>query len=620
MSHEFQQWSQHVVRLHRAMIDLRAQADFLGIERPDASEWFALLERKLLPQMADEPWLIVAVVGGTNIGKSVVFNHLAGENASGVSPLAAGTKHPVCLVPEQFAEQATLSRLFPGFELRPWSSSEDPLAAAEADLLFWRQGKNVPRRLLLLDTPDVDSDAPVNWRRADHIRQTADVLIAVLTQQKYNDAAVKRFFRAAAEAQKPIIAVFNQCDLTDDREFWPLWLETFRHETGAEIELVYVIPYDRQASSRLELSFYPAGKDGRHLSETPGSLREDLASLRFDAIKLSTLEGALAEVLDESAGAGAYLNAVRSASGQFRSAAETLGSAEMARVAWPSLPSDLLIDEIRGWWDENRTGWSRGLHGFYRKLGSGITWPVRKAWSAMTGPERDPIQEFQRRERAAVVRSVEAMISELERLAKVGNAMLRPRLEKLLTGASRANLLARVEAAHAELPAIDEHFRQVVRNELDTWSKGNPKATAILRRLDQAVALARPAITVSLAVSGWMVAGGLVHDAAVQAAGHTAGQIATEAAITGGITSGGEALVDTTGAGLRRAAAQLFRRLQDEYAASRAAWLAGWLEREFLGELLDDLQTGASASASDAFAAAEDAMGALRALRAATPG
>ena len=44
------------------------------------------------------------------------------------------------------------------------------------------------------------------------------MLVAVLTQQKYNDAAVKQFFRAAVEADKPIIVVFNQCELEADRD------------------------------------------------------------------------------------------------------------------------------------------------------------------------------------------------------------------------------------------------------------------------------------------------------------------------------------------------------------------------------------------------------------------
>ena len=136
----------------------------------------------------------------------------------------------------------------------------------------------MPPRLLLLDTPDIDSDAPVNWQLADIIRQASDVLIAVLTQQKYNDAAVKQFFRKAAEADKPIIVLFNQVDLVADREYWPLWLDTFAEEDGARPELVYVVPYDRRATATLELPFYPVGATGRELSKPAGSLRDDLGT------------------------------------------------------------------------------------------------------------------------------------------------------------------------------------------------------------------------------------------------------------------------------------------------------------------------------------------------------
>ena len=133
----------------------------------------------------------------------------------------------MCLVPPQLADPSLLARLFEPFDLHAWHSPDDPLGDSSENRLFWRVGQTMPPRLLLLDAPDVDSDAAVNWQRARAIRQAADVLVAVLTQQKYNDAAVKQFFRAAVEADKPIIVVFNQCDLDADREYWPRWLETF---------------------------------------------------------------------------------------------------------------------------------------------------------------------------------------------------------------------------------------------------------------------------------------------------------------------------------------------------------------------------------------------------------
>ena len=51
-----------------------------------------LLRQKLVPQLGAEAWLVVAVVGGTNIGKSVVFNHLAGCRASASESTGFGDK------------------------------------------------------------------------------------------------------------------------------------------------------------------------------------------------------------------------------------------------------------------------------------------------------------------------------------------------------------------------------------------------------------------------------------------------------------------------------------------------------------------------------------------------
>ena len=95
----YQSFAAEVQRLDRALAALEPQAAAAGVAPPAGQEWFDLLRNKLLPQLDLPPLLVVAIVGGTNIGKSVIFNHLAGEVASASSPLAAGTKHPVCLVP-----------------------------------------------------------------------------------------------------------------------------------------------------------------------------------------------------------------------------------------------------------------------------------------------------------------------------------------------------------------------------------------------------------------------------------------------------------------------------------------------------------------------------------------
>lgn len=607
MTADFATLAAQVRQLDRGLAALGPLASALGVPAPEHEDWFELLHYKLLPQLELGAILVVGIVGGTNIGKSVLFNHLAGEMASGVSPLAAGTKHPVCLVPSALDDAGLMARLFAGFHLQAWHSADDPLQESEESLLFWRTGANVPERLFLLDAPDVDSDAKVNWQRARLIRQSADVLVAVLTQQKYNDAAVKQFFREAVEADKPIIVVFNQCDLEADRDYWPQWLATFASETGAEPDLVYIVPYDRTAANDLRLPFFFVGRDGRRPLGEPSSLRAELAALRFDEIKIRTLRGALGRVLDPQQGAARHLEQIRAAAGQYEAAHAALIATEMARVAWPTLPPSVLVEEIRTWWDTARSPWSRSVHGFYRTLGQGMLWPIRKAWEMVT-PSVEPLLAFRQREREAILLAVEKMLDELERLSQVGNDTLRPFLLELLSGHARTRLLQRVQQAHEALPAVDDDYRVFLGKELDAWKAENPRALGFLRSLDNVVAVARPAITVSLVISGWVVAGGLVEQAALHAAGHTAGNLATEAAITGGIAGGGEALVSTTSEGVRHAAGRLFGRLQARYAQQRAAWLAAWLEQELLGDLLSTLHRGADIPQAAAFRQVEQSL------------
>lgn len=627
MNSDFATWARHVGALRGALEGLARQAQALGAPDPAGQPWYDLLRHKLGPQLELPPMLIAAVVGGTNIGKSLLFNQLAGEVASTVSPLAAGTRHPVCLTPADAADPELLGRLFEPFTLRAWSGADDALADTTDNLLFWRVGRNVPARLLLLDTPDVDSDAMANWQRARAIRETADVLIAVLTQQKYNDAAVKQFFREAAAADKPVIIVFNQVDLEGDGPYWPMWLETFTRETGVRGDLVYVVPYDRQAAAELRLPVYSVGCDGRTPPGSAGNLREELARLHFDSIKIRTFRGAIQRVLDRQHGAGAYLDAIRLAAGGFSAAGASLSEALRTRIDWPTLPSRILVDEIRTWWDADRSPFSRNVHGLYRVVGQGLTWPVRKAWQRVAGPPGDPLADFRQRERQTVLLAVERLLGELERLAELGNTTLQPRLRQVLSGHSRQELLVRVQAAHEQLPAVDDDYRDYLRRELDVWKESNPSVVGLLRKLDFVLALARPAITVTLAASGWLVAGGVVGhvatetmqqtashlatEAAQQAAGHTAGHLATELLITGGVTGGGEVMVGGAVGGIRGTAARLLFHLQERYTQQRAQWLEQWLHRELLGSLIDELRTGAAVPDSPAFRAVETALAAL---------
>ena len=603
-------------RLCRALDAFAPTAGSLQLPPLAGREWHEVLTRKLKPQLGDESFLVAAVVGGTNIGKSVVFNHVAGFRASATSPLASGTRHPTCLAPAGFATRHDLSQLFSGFAITPWERPEEALREDGVDRLFWRESPEVRPNLLVLDTPDIDSDARVNWDRADHVRQCADVLLAVLTQQKYNDAAVKEFFRKAAAEDKAIILVINQLLMPEDEQYWPLWVETFCRETGVQPETIYLAPNDRRAAEANQLPFYerdwpPSPAAGNEITANPRSLLEELSRSRFQEVKWRSLRGSVRQVVDRVEGAPGYLVEVRRRCEEFRGAGELLSAHRLAEIReWPVIPAAAMIAELRRWWRDQREGWSRKVHGFYNSLGNSITWPVRKLKEVVQGPPVPLVEQYREREWSAVLTAVESVYDRLTILAELGNPLLQPRLRSMMAGTSRADLLARLRSAHQAID-FEAELQTFVDTELKTFRTDSPAAYEAVRRLDAVAAAARPATSVILFVTGFGPVGHAITpvftDAAVQGVMHFAGDVAggtVAAAVGETVLSAG------TGTSVGYFEAR-FRRLENAFTQKRAAWLAGVLQQMLLGTLPQDLQSAAGVTMSPEFKELEAAVAEL---------
>ncbi|MCA9111977.1 MAG: 50S ribosome-binding GTPase [Planctomycetaceae bacterium] len=601
MSSPLTEFAQPVHELHVAVRELAGAAAALELPGLAGREWYELLTNKLVPQLSEEAFLIVAVVGGTNIGKTVVFNHIAGSRASSTSPLASGTKHPTCLIPEGFDESHDLKALFPGFVIRPSVQPGDALQESGTHWLFWRTESTLPDNLVVLDTPDIDSEARINWERADQIRQSADVLVAILTQQKYNDAAVKEFFRRAADEDKTVLIVFNQTQLPEDEAYWPLWIGTFCEETGVHPEHVYLAPYDRRAAEENRLEFYerewPPSESMNSVSSSATDeghdLLTDLSELRFAEIKLRTLEGSLAQLLGDRVGLPSYLLEIEQRTQEFQRAAELLSAHQLAEIdKWPEVPSRLLVREIREWWAGQREGWTASIHGVYNTIGRGLTWPVRAIHERIQGEVISPIEVYRRQEWEAILDVVEKVYAKLTWMSELGNPLLRPRLESLLGGTSRAELLRTLEEAHHKVD-LELELKQLVSDELENFRSDSPQYYEFIRRIDGIAAAARPATSVVLFVTGFGPLGDAVApvlaETAVQSLVHIAGDVAggTVAAAAGETAISGTA---ATGAGYLEAK---FRKLNVAFTARRAAWVAGLLKDHLLGSLPEELQHAA---------------------------
>jgi hypothetical protein len=592
-------------QLFEALGDLECACGLLHVPALAGREWYEVLYRKLLPQLTGSPFIVAAIVGGTNIGKSVIFNHLAGARVSATSPLASGTRHPVCLVPEGFERRHDLGAIFQGFRLMEWTEPEAALENCPEHRLFWKTSAVLPPNLLVLDTPDIDSDAEINWLRADHLRHCADVLIAVLTQQKYNDAAVKKFFRKAAGEDKAVIALFNQCLLPEDEQYWPLWLETFSRETGIVPDLLYVAPNDRQAAEENRLPFYErqwdpdrprdAGRPdtGRH------DLARDLSEMHFSEIKLRTLRGALGQVLAAQTGVRAWLEEIRLRSAAFQDAASLLTMQELARVDnWPAPPVGLLVNHIRQWWRTHRRGWTRTIHDIYGSVGDGLLWPFRWVRQRIAGGVPDPHEAYRTAERNVMLQAVDSLYGELTRLSQLGNDLLRPRLEALLAGATRAGLLERLNAAQDALD-LDAELNDVVAAHMQTFRDENPGTFGIFRKLDSMAAVARPVTSVVLFAATAGPVGHAFMPVVAGASQSLAHILVDVAGGTGAVVVGETALSGTVG-GLRLLEAR-FRQLQAAFTARRVEWFAEFLRQNILGDLHRELAAAAELADTTAF-------------------
>ncbi len=611
----FAQCAELVAKLNRDLQLLELKSGILQTEPLTSREWYDLLRQKLLPQLGSDSWLVVAVVGGTNIGKSVVFNHLAGCRASSSSPLASGTKHPVCLIPEGFTATHQLADIFPDFQLHEWSEADQSLLESDQNLLFWRVTRQLPPRLLILDTPDIDSDARVNWIRADAVRRSADVLIGVLTQQKYNDAAVKEFFRKAGAEDKSVLIVFNQCLLPEDEPYWPVWMETFCSETGIRPDGVFLAPGDRRAAEELRLPFFerqwprpeienPQERAAAGLASElslPRNLSEELSRLRFHEIRIRTLLGSLQELIHPQRGIPSYLQELVNASAELANTSERLSAETVIKIRnWPSPANASVVAEVRQWWQSRQEGWARRVNNIYNAVGKGILWPVRAVRNAVQGEPVPPMDEYRQREWSEILLVIEELFDKLQWMANSGNRQIRPRIESVLQGSSRAKLMAELRKRHEAID-FDRELSDVVDHEMRNFQQDHPDMFQFYRQLHNASAAVRPVTSVVLFSLGFGPAGEVVAPfvagAAAQAMVHVVADVA------GGTTAAlaGEAAVSTAagaGSGLLQS---WFHRLHAAFTKRRAEWLIGMIHTEVLGSLPEDLKSASELTRSDAF-------------------
>lgn len=132
----------------------------------------------------------VVVAGGTNVGKSTVFNWLVGEAIGSSSPLARHTKAPTVYVPRKELPNIPEGVLLPSYARMTLERPDDAAAEPEGErpvAYFLRLHENPEAaERVLIDSPDIDSTHDRNREVAEDLLFLADQVVFVSTPEKYS--------------------------------------------------------------------------------------------------------------------------------------------------------------------------------------------------------------------------------------------------------------------------------------------------------------------------------------------------------------------------------------------------------------------------------------------------
>jgi hypothetical protein len=464
-----------------------------------AEEWTSLLRHKLLPHLGGEGCLVAAVAGGTNTGKSTVFNMLLGENTSPVRNTAAATCRPVVACNTHRYDQCLEGDLFSEFNTCNLDKAESVISGdGSPEDLFVTRRNSLPDHLILLDTPDVDSIDQKNWVVADNIRSAGDVIIAVLTGEKYKDERVVQFFRQAHEAGRIVLPLMNKANPKNDYEVARVQLADFIEDVGLEKPLCFVAPHDFS----LEEDF--TAQTVRALDD-PVTLRDYLESLNVQAIKEQVYRDTVARFAEETtsflAQADAIAEGMRQVVDEFEHRA-----ADYANHYDPE-PDEKVGRLLHSFIKEHRGFLSRNLGKIGSFVGRGVL-PVRNALSqawkrriTLEEAEAPPTEEEIR------VRHTQKLEIETRNLAlsytesaRSLNAPVAALVSAPLKDLDIEGMLQPVLKETFQADSISEAFHDHAERTLKVWWEKHTVRRHVLLELDAILVLTPTAIAVPLSL------------------------------------------------------------------------------------------------------------------------
>lgn len=181
-------------------------------EHNSADESLILAESALRNCVAPISPPSVVVLGPTQVGKSSIVNLVLSTRAAGVSPLAGFTIHASGFCTGD-AEAAALwaEHVLPNRRrVAPGGLSRDRLGEYTLESVATAHGYSPS---VVWDSPDFDSLSAWRYQSATlELAATADVLLLVVSKEKYSDLRVWELLRRLDSPRRPLVICVNKTD------------------------------------------------------------------------------------------------------------------------------------------------------------------------------------------------------------------------------------------------------------------------------------------------------------------------------------------------------------------------------------------------------------------------
>lgn len=476
----------------------RALEPFPGVSAQlfsETAEWERLLTYKLLPHFEGEGCLVIAVAGGTNTGKSTAFDLLLGGEISPVRATAAATSRPLLAASAYRAQQCLEGRFAPEFDTKSLQDPADVLnGSGPENVLYVAQRPDLPDRMVLLDIPDIDSIERRHWELAENIQAAGDVLIAVLTGEKYQDDRVVTFFRRARAAGRVILPLMNKANPNNEYAVARAQLAEFCRAVDLEDSPCFVLPHD------FDLLTGPP----RPIASLNGelSLRAYLDSLDVLPIKQRVYRDTVTRFAVQS---GEFLAHLEETSAALRGVAEEFDARAAAYAAKYDPEPGADVGSILHRFIQSKRGMVIRAVGWAGTAAGRVLSPAGRIVRKLLLPGNAPgktvsadAEDLRARHVCAIETETRTLLREYlcisQNLHALGAGLVMPTLEQL----DLEEAVGRVREAVLEPADVSNTFREHVERTLDSWWRDHAVRRMLLLELDALLMLSPAAVAVPL--------------------------------------------------------------------------------------------------------------------------